>query len=227
MQSRMSLWRNRQSSSPCTSALSHAFHPGVGRCNLGTIFETFLEEIMSGWDHRDGEAGARVDGCECVSRVLQNLTDLDPRATILSVDGVGAFDLVSHNATLQGLMGMQGGDRVLPFCQTLPWPSQEDGEPLLPSLDDLHVVSTPERTVAVHDVLREELWRHAKISVHHGKTRIWNRGGFVQNRCHVLEEAARVAAEFGEAVIMTDQRTKESPSWAPQWVERELAKIIC
>ena len=33
-----------------------------------------------------------------------------------------------------------------------------------------------EPIVAVHNILREELWQHAKISVH-GKTRIWNRGG--------------------------------------------------
>ena len=39
----------------------------------------------------------------------------------------------------------------------------EDGERLLAFFDDLHVVSTPERTVAVHNMLREELWRHAKI----------------------------------------------------------------
>ena len=44
-------------------------------------------------------------GCECVSHVLQTLTDLDPSATILSVDGVGAFDLVSHNAMMEGLVG--------------------------------------------------------------------------------------------------------------------------
>ena len=35
-------------------------------------------------------------GCECVSHVLQTLTDLDEHATILSVDGVGAFDLISR-----------------------------------------------------------------------------------------------------------------------------------
>ena len=34
-------------------------------------------------------------GCECVSHVLQTLTDLDELATILSADGVGAFDLIS------------------------------------------------------------------------------------------------------------------------------------
>ena len=52
-------------------------------------------------------------GCECVSHVLQTLTDLDPTATILSLDGVGAFDLVSRNAMLKGLLTMEGGDRVL------------------------------------------------------------------------------------------------------------------
>ena len=56
-------------------------------------------------------------GCECVSHVFQTLTNLDPSATILSVDGVGAFDLVSRNALLQGLLGMEGGDQVLPFVR--------------------------------------------------------------------------------------------------------------
>ena len=38
-------------------------------------------------------------GCECVAHVLQTLTDLDPEATIMSIDGVGAYDLISRNAT--------------------------------------------------------------------------------------------------------------------------------
>ena len=56
-------------------------------------------------------------GCECASHVLQTLTDLDPTATILSLDGVGAFDFVSRNAMLKGLLTMEGGDRVLPFVR--------------------------------------------------------------------------------------------------------------
>ena len=55
-------------------------------------------------------------------------------------------------------------------------------------LDDLYVVSTPKRAIAVHNILREQLWQHTKISVHHGKTRIWNRGGVVPDKCDVLEE---------------------------------------
>ena len=45
------------------------------------------------------------------------LTDLNPRKTVVSVDGIGAFDLVSRNATLQGLGNMPDGVRVLPFVR--------------------------------------------------------------------------------------------------------------
>ena len=34
-------------------------------------------------------------GCECVGHVLQTLTDTDPDATVMSMDGVGAYDLIS------------------------------------------------------------------------------------------------------------------------------------
>ena len=50
-----------------------------------------------------------------------------------------------------------------------------EGERLLAFLDDLYIVTSPDRTVEVHNILREELWCHARISLHQGKTRIWNR----------------------------------------------------
>ena len=43
-------------------------------------------------------------GCECVARILQALSDRDPEATIMSIDGIGAFDLISRNAMLEGLL---------------------------------------------------------------------------------------------------------------------------
>ena len=43
-------------------------------------------------------------GCECVAHILQTLTDVDERATIVSIDGIGAYDLISRNAMLQGLL---------------------------------------------------------------------------------------------------------------------------
>ena len=56
-------------------------------------------------------------GCECVSHMVQMLTDMNPRQTVVSVDGIGAFDLVSRNAMLQGLGNMPDGARVLPFVR--------------------------------------------------------------------------------------------------------------
>ena len=46
------------------------------------------------------------------------LTDLDANATLLSVDGIGAFDLISRSAMLQGLLEVEGGGgSVLPFVR--------------------------------------------------------------------------------------------------------------
>ena len=39
-------------------------------------------------------------GCECIAHALQALTEANPDATILLVDGIGAFDLVSRGAML-------------------------------------------------------------------------------------------------------------------------------
>ena len=42
-------------------------------------------------------------GGECVAHAIQSLTDLDSRATVLSIDGIGAFDMISRVAMLDGL----------------------------------------------------------------------------------------------------------------------------
>ena len=34
--------------------------------------------------------------------------------TIMSIDGIGAFDLISRNAMLEGLLRMEDGDQILP-----------------------------------------------------------------------------------------------------------------
>ena len=56
-------------------------------------------------------------GCECVAHILQTFTDLDPEATIMSIDEVGAYDLISRNAMLEGLFQMEGGDQIRPLCE--------------------------------------------------------------------------------------------------------------
>ena len=54
-------------------------------------------------------------GTECIAHAIQALTDLDPAATVLSIDGIGAFGLVSRQAVLKGLLRVAGGDSALPF----------------------------------------------------------------------------------------------------------------
>ena len=56
-------------------------------------------------------------GCECVAHAVQALTEQLPDATILSTDGVGAFDLVSRESMLRGLMRCPGESSVMPFAQ--------------------------------------------------------------------------------------------------------------
>ena len=55
-------------------------------------------------------------GGECVAHATQALTDLDSRATVLSIDGISAFDLISRAAMLDGLSNVEGGESVLPFA---------------------------------------------------------------------------------------------------------------
>ena len=44
-------------------------------------------------------------------------------------------------------------------------------------LDDTYVVSEPERTRPIINLLAEKLFQGAGIRLHEGKTRVWNRGG--------------------------------------------------
>ena len=54
---------------------------------------------------------------ECVAHVLQGLTEDDPNATVLSIDGISAYDLISCRAILEALRRVPGGDQVLPFVR--------------------------------------------------------------------------------------------------------------
>ena len=56
-------------------------------------------------------------GSECVAHTLRTLSELDEATTILSVDGVGAFDFVCRSAMMQGLVDMLDGVKVLPFVR--------------------------------------------------------------------------------------------------------------
>ena len=54
---------------------------------------------------------------ECVAHALQVLTEMDPMTTIVSIDGVGAYDSISRKAMLEALVSIPGGSAVLPFAR--------------------------------------------------------------------------------------------------------------
>ena len=54
-------------------------------------------------------------GCECIAHALQGLTELDPRATVMSIDGISTYDLISRRAMLQALDDVTGGSAAVPF----------------------------------------------------------------------------------------------------------------
>ena len=49
--------------------------------------------------------------------MVQAMTSEDREATILSTDGIGAYDLVSRNAMFRGVADMVDGDKLVPFMR--------------------------------------------------------------------------------------------------------------
>ena len=62
-------------------------------------------------------AMATKSGCECIAHALQGLTEIDARVTVMSIDGISAFDLISRQAMLQGLMDLLS---LLSHCFSAP-----------------------------------------------------------------------------------------------------------
>ena len=56
-------------------------------------------------------------GCECVAHTLQGSTELNPRATVVSMDGISAHHQISRAAMLSGLLDVEGGGQALPFVR--------------------------------------------------------------------------------------------------------------
>ena len=53
----------------------------------------------------------------------------------------------------------------------------EANEWIFAYLDDIYILTRPERVGAVYATLQEELLRHAHIRIHGGKTHVWNVAG--------------------------------------------------
>ena len=96
----------------------------VRRLVARTMSQQLMEAVQSATSPFQHAMATRA-GCECISHVLQGLTELNTNATILSVDGMSAYDTISRRAMLQGLSNVEGGRSALPFvCMIYGSPSQ-------------------------------------------------------------------------------------------------------
>ena len=160
-------------------------------------------------------------GTDALAALLRASTDLDPTATVVSLDGRSAYDSVSRAAILtkvhevapsllpfvhafygspsvyywydgQGDLheirqgeGIEQGDSLAPALFALAQHGALEaaagalapGDRLLAFLDDVCVVTTPERARAAYDTVSRAIAAHTGISSNLGKTRVFNHAG--------------------------------------------------
>ena len=155
-----------------------------GNTKIGPVFETH-HPTNANARHRDGHLFSQVGrltlarqfgkvctisirlvnsaGTDCVGHAVRAMTDADPNATILSIDGIGAYDHVLRSAMMSKLYSVPELRGLLPFVRsTYAHPKSyrwqdavgvthqvhqveggEQGDPLMPLLFSL----------AIHDAL--------------------------------------------------------------------------
>ena len=100
---------------------------GVRGIVVGDVFRRLVARTIAQQYSKMGEAATHpfqyalstIAGTECVTHIVQALTSENPEATILSMDGIGAYDLISRNAMFRGVADMGGRDKVIPFARLL------------------------------------------------------------------------------------------------------------
>ena len=99
-------------------------------------------------------------------------------------------------------------------------------------LDDVYISTSPEGLQQACGGAERELWRHARIRLHEGKTQVWNSGGVRPEFCDVLERIAQIADPEarvwkGSGVPTTDQgiRVLGTPLGHADIVETQLRRL--
>ena len=204
-----------------------------------TLARQFAQEVEAACAPVQFALSTRA-GTDCVGHAVRAATEANPQATVLSIDGVGAYDHVHRSAMMAKLLEIPALRGLIPFVKSSygqpSWTDAdgvqhdihqheggEQGDPLMPLLfslaihnalaevregmlptellfaflNDVYVVSNPDRTRPLYDLLGEKL-AHAGIRLHAGKTRMWNKAS---------ERPPNIDNQKG------------SRYWGPQWVQ--------
>ena len=134
--------------------------------------------------------------CECIAHALQVVTELDPEATITTIDGISAFDSISRRAMLLGLDRVAGRRQNTPVCALVPFRTLrlslggrrrdnphdssrrrgEQGDPLMPPLFSWQHASLEALQRRMRPTERLMAYRD-DIYLASSKTHIWNKQG--------------------------------------------------
>ena len=77
------------------------------------------------------------------------------------------------------------------------------GEDLYAFLDDVYITCQPNRVSHLFDQLQQSLWNHARIRIHLGKTKIWNRAGVQPANCAHMVDSDGIPAWRGDPNLAT------------------------
>ena len=98
---------------------------GVRGIIVGDVFRRLVaftlaqqySKVGEGATHPFQYALSTRAGTECVTHIVQALTSENPESTILSIDGIGAYDSICQNAMFRGVADMCDGDKLIPFVR--------------------------------------------------------------------------------------------------------------
>ena len=167
-----------------------------------TLARQFMEQVESTCAPFQFALSTRA-GTDCVGHAIRVVTERQPDMTVLSIDGIGAYDHVYRSSMMSKLLDVPGLQKLLPFVRKAysqpsryAWEDREgerhwiwqheggeQGDPLMPLLfslaihdalvevrrhlregellfaylDDVYVISKPDRTRAIHDLLADRL----------------------------------------------------------------------
>ena len=177
------LLRAQQPHSTCTPVLDRV--GSRSNCPVNRRDKCLRSHLQEGDVVRSGQ---RVPGGDQVLPFVTDSTVLDEMGIVHVVDqGEGG----EQGDALMPLLFCLGQNDALKAVQASLRPSER----LFAFLDDIYIVCKPDRVDDVHTLLENALWDHARIQVHVGKTKVYNRAGVCPEACDRLERRARLATQ--------------------------------